>query len=113
MGASPDTMRPATKSPTDTVSGHTGPERSLQAPTATMPITLVASVPAKAIAYRAAPSRSSLTTGMTVVTASDCVAARKMRATAPAVTQTKRASQTEPAAARRRRSRADEGARPA
>ena len=94
-GREPRHDEPVTNSATDTVSGHTGPERSLHAPTATIPMTLVASVPAKAIAYSAAPSRSSLTTGMTVVTASDCIAARKISATAPAVTQTKRASQTE------------------
>ena len=53
-----------------------------------MPMTLVASVPAKATAYSVSPSRSSLTTGITVVTARDWIAARKISATAPTVTQT-------------------------
>ena len=53
-----------------------------------MPITLVASVPANATAYSASPFRSALTIGMTVVTASAWMAARKMSATAPSVTQT-------------------------
>ena len=51
-----------------------------------MPITPVASGPAKASAYRLAPSRSRLTTGMMVVTASDSNAARNTRAHAPMVT---------------------------
>lgn len=80
--------RPATKSATAVVNGSVGPCRSHHAPTATMPMTLVARVPAKATAYSAAPSRSALTRGMTVVTAKDCVAARNTIATAPSVTQT-------------------------
>ncbi len=78
---------PATNSATAVVNGSVVPCRSHHAPTATMPMTLVARVPANATAYNAAPSRSALTSGMTVVTASDCVAARNTMATAPSVTQ--------------------------
>jgi hypothetical protein len=88
LGASPDSTSPTTKRPTAVVSGASTPPRSHQAPTATMPMTLVASVPANATAYSRSPSRSALTTGMTVVIASDCIAARKISATAPTVTQT-------------------------
>ena len=87
-GANPAMTRPITKSTTDAVSGARTPPRSDHAPTATMPMTLVASVPANATAYSEAPSRSALTTGITVVTASDCIPARKTSATAPTVTQT-------------------------
>ena len=49
-GAKPATSSPATNSATAVVSGSTGSLRSHHAPTATMPITLVARVPAKATA---------------------------------------------------------------
>ena len=51
-----------------------------------MPMTPADSGPAKARAYRVAPSRSRLITGMIVVTASDSKAARKTRALLPMVT---------------------------
>jgi len=70
VGASPAITRPTTNRATATYSGAFGPHRSLHAPTATIPMTLVASVPANATAYSASPSRSALTIGMTVVTAS-------------------------------------------
>ena len=86
VAAMPAITRPMTNNTTAAVSGFRGLERSDQAPAATMPITLVASVPENATAYRAAPLSSSLTIGITVVTASDCIAARKISATAPIVT---------------------------
>lgn len=64
-----------------------GPFASDHAPVATMPMTLVARVPANATAKSASPSRASLTIGMTVVTARASIAARKISATAPSVTQ--------------------------
>ena len=48
-------------------------------------ITLVASVPENATAYNASPRRSALTTGITVVTASASIAARKISTTEPIV----------------------------
>ncbi len=50
VGAAPATTSPATKRITDVVRGRTGPARSHQAPTATIPMTLVASVPENATA---------------------------------------------------------------
>ena len=87
----------ATNSATDVASGSTGSRRSHHAPTATMPMMLVARVPANATAYSASPPRSVATSGMTVVTASAWVAARKIIATAPRVTQKYRACHTPPA----------------
>jgi hypothetical protein len=84
--AVPATSRPSAKTATEASSGPTGPRRSDQFPAPTMPITPVASGPAKASAYRPAPPSSRLTTGMTVVTARDSNAARNTRAQAPTVT---------------------------
>ena len=50
VAASPAMTSPRTKRATAAYSGPRGPDRSLQAPAATIPITLVASVPAKATA---------------------------------------------------------------
>ena len=83
--AVPAISRPSANSADEVYSGATGPRRSDQLPASTMPITAVASGPAKASAYRLAPSRSVLTTGMTVVTANDSKAPRKTSAQEPMV----------------------------
>ena len=73
--------------PTDASRGRFGPLRSAHIPPATMPTTLAASVTEKAAENQARPSRSALTVGMIVVTASASNAARKIRLTMPIVAQ--------------------------
>lgn len=98
VNANPETTSPAMNSDTAAYSAPRGPLASDHAPQATMPMTLVASVPANATAYSACPSSAALTTGMTVVTASASIAPRKISAIAPAVTQTRSRSQIDAAA---------------
>lgn len=83
--AVPTTARPATKSATEAYREPRGPLRSDQFPAITIPTTPAASGPAKARAYREAPSNAALTVGMTVVTASASKAEKTMRAQMPSV----------------------------
>ena len=86
-GASPASSSPNENPPTDASRGRFGPLRSAHIPPATMPTTLAASVTEKAAENQARPSRSALTVGMIVVTASASNAARKTRLTMPIVAQ--------------------------
>ncbi len=65
--------------------GRAGPSRSLQRPASVMPITLVASVPPNASAYRRRPSSSCATVGMAAATASASKACSDTSATMPMV----------------------------
>ncbi|MNV76255.1 hypothetical protein D3C71_1695940 [compost metagenome] len=68
--ARPASNNPAMKQPSPSHSGRAGPSRSHQRPARVIPITLVASVPPKASAYRRSPSRSWATVGIAAATAS-------------------------------------------